>query len=205
MKTANLLRERLDEITCRDKASVDSHPKLIADLAAEIQHSIERAPDAPCVPITRYNCFEFALGLVGCREVRLISYYLPSTFCNGSFAQYLVDSILIPAVAPSSDDLVFYHDTHQITHAGVVAADRIISKWGTGHLWLHRLIEVPASYGNTTSFYAGITPQDALVNFVEFARQREGRELVDYVLELEPIEWCEPLNTVLQQSDLAGR
>lgn len=110
-----------------------------------------------------------------------------------------------PAVAPSSDDLVFYRDTHQITHAGVVAADRIISKWGAGHLWLHRLLEVPASYGNTTSFYAGITPQDALVNFVEFARQREGRELVDYVLELEPIEWCEPPNTVLQQSDLAGR
>lgn len=188
MKTAKLLRERLHEIACGDEASVDSHPKLIADLAAEIRHSIELAPDAPCVPITRYNCFEFALGLAGRREVRLISCYLPSTFCNGSFVQYLVDSILIQAPAPSSGDLVLYRDTHQITHAGVVVAGRIISKWGTGHLWLHRLLEVPTSYGNTTSFYTGISPQDALANFVEFARQREGRELVDRVLELEPIE-----------------
>ncbi len=62
-----------------------------------------------------------------------------------------MDSILISTTTPSTGDLVLYRNDRQITHAGLVAADRIISKWGKGHLWIHGLLEVPAQYGGSTS------------------------------------------------------
>lgn len=183
LKSTLLLRERLQHITCAAEISIDSHPELVTELAAEIQHSIALAPDAPCVPTDRYNCFEFALGLAGRREVRLISEYLPSTLCDGRFVQHLVDSVLIATASPSTGDLVLYRSHQQITHAGLVAASRIISKWGKGHLWLHGLLEVPAQYGDPTSFYEAASPQAMLVRFIEFAREREGREFVDSILD----------------------
>lgn len=178
------LRTRLQEITC-GPAPVEAHPSLIAELAIEASHSIQLAPHSPCVPIAGYNCFEFALGLAGCREVRLIAEYLPSTFCNGEFAEHLVNSVLGPVDSPSTGDLVLYRDHQQITHAGVVEANRVISKWGTGHLWLHGLLEVPAKYGDVTSFHEAPVRTKMIAKFVEFAREREGCELVDSILDLE--------------------
>ena len=178
------LRRRLEEVTC-GPAPVEAHPSLIAELAVEASHSIQLAPHRPCVPIAGYNCFEFALGLAGCREVQLIAKHLPSTFCNGEFAEHLVDTVLGSVHSPSTGNLVLYRDQQQIMHAGVVEADRVISKWGTGHLWLHGLLEVPAKYGDVTSFHEAPGPTEMIAKFVEFAREREGRDLVDSILELE--------------------
>ena len=184
VRSNSILRERLQHITCAAEASVDSHPGLVADLAAEIPHSIELVPGAHCPPTERYNCFEFALGLAGRREVRLISEHLPSTFCDGSFVQCLVDSVLIPTASPSTGDLVLYRNHQLIRHAGLVQGRRIMSKWGKGHVWLHGLLEVPAQYGDATSFYEVPSQNETLANFIEFAREREGREFVDSVLDL---------------------
>ncbi len=173
-------------MTSAGDALVDSHPQLIADLAREIPHSIELAPAVPGLPIASYNCFEFALGLAGRREIRLISRYLPSTFCNGDFVQTLVDLTLNPTASLSTGDLVVYRNHAEITHAGLVSGSRLISKWGTGHLWLHCLLEVPASYGDGTSFYVAPSMNDMLTSFIEYARRREGRELVDRILDFEP-------------------
>jgi len=182
---SSALRRRLQEIAC-GTAPVEEHPSLIGALAAEMPHSIGLAPQRPDLPIAGYNCFEFALGLAGRKEVRLISGHLPSTFCNSEFAQHLVGSALAPATSPSIGNLVLYYDDdRQITHAGVVEASRILSKWGTGHLWLHGLLEVPAKYGDVTLFYKAPVPAEVLAKFLEFAREREGRELVDGILELE--------------------
>lgn len=178
------LRRRLQEITC-GSAPVEAHLSLSAELAVEASHSIQLAPHPPCVPIASYNCFEFALGLAGWREVQLIAKRLPSTFCNGKFAEYLVDSVLGPLDSPSTGDLVLYRDQQQIMHAGVVEADRVVSKWGTGHLWLHGVFEVPAKYGDVTSFYEAPVPTEMIAKFVEFARLREGCDLVNSILELE--------------------
>jgi hypothetical protein len=177
------LRRRLQEITC-GTAPVEAHPGLIDALAVDMPHSIQLAPGPPCLPIAGYNCFEFALGLAGRREVQLISEHLPSTFCNGEFALHLVGSTLTPIISPSTGDLVLYCDDHQqITHAGLVEAHRIRSKWGTGHLWLHGLLEVPVKYGDQVLYYKAPLPAQAVTEFLEFARKREGRELVDNVLQ----------------------
>jgi hypothetical protein len=179
------LRRRLQEITC-GTAPVEDHPRLIEALAVEMSHSIRPAPQpSPCLPIASYNCFEFALGLAGRREVRLISEHLPSTFCNGEFARHLVASVLMPVTSPSIGELVLYHDDQQITHAGLIEGKRVLSKWGRGHLWLHDLLEVPTKYGDLTSFYRAPVPTEALAQFLEFAREREGRELVDSILQFE--------------------
>lgn len=178
------LRTRLQEIRC-GSVPVEAHPSLIAELAVEVSHSIELAPHSPCVPIASYNCFEFALGLAGCREVQLIAKHLPSTFCSGEFAEHLVDLVLGPVDSPSTGDLVLYRDHQQIMPAGVVEANRVISKWGTGHLWRHGLLEVPAKYGDVTSFHEAPVATEIIAKFVEFAREREGCELVDSILELE--------------------
>lgn len=178
------LRRRLQEIT-GGTAPVEDHPGLIDALAVEIPHSIQLASQSPCLPIAGYNCFEFALGLAGQREVRLISEHLPATFCNDEFALHLVASTLNQVISPSIGNLVLYYDRQQITHAGLVEANCILSKWGTGHLWLHGLFDVPAQYGDRALFYKAPSPVEALVQFLEFAREREGRELVDSILQLE--------------------
>ena len=181
--TSSPLRKRLQKLRLGTATQVEAHPGLVAGLAVETPHSIQLAPHPPCRPIAAYTCFEFALGLAGSREVQLISEYLPSTFCNGEFAQYLTDSVLAPVASPSTGDLVLYRDQQQIKHAGLVAANRVISKWGDGHLWLHGLLEVPAQYGDVTSFHEAPLPTEILARFIEFARNREGRELVDSILE----------------------
>jgi hypothetical protein len=185
MKSKSDLRERLQAITCGSVAQVECHPRLVADLSAQVPHTIELAPGAPHVPIGCYNCFEFALGLAGCREVRLISKYLPSTFCDGSFVETLIGSALVPLASSVTGSLVLYRDHQHITHAGLVQGSRIVSKWGEGQLWLHGLLEVPAKYGDVTSFYETLGPSVMLSQFLEYARSREGRELVDSILEPE--------------------
>ena len=185
MRPSSLLRVRLREMTSEAEKPVESHPRLVAELSAQIPHSIELAPRAPFLPIGSYNCFEFALGLAGLMEVRLISEHFPSTFCDETFVQRLVDSVLIPAASLSAVNLVLYSDHQHIMHAGLVEAGRIVSKWGKGHLWLHGLLEVPAQYGDTTSFYEAPVSSEILTKFIEFAREREGRELVDTILEVE--------------------
>ena len=43
-------------------------------------------------------------------------------------------------------------------------------------------------YGDSTSFYETPSADDVVSDFIEFARRREGRELVDSVLKLERAE-----------------
>ena len=178
------LRDRLDHITSAGSNQANAHPKLLSELASEIPHSIILAQSlAPDLPIDCYNCFEFALGLAGRNEVRLSSHYIPSTCCNGAFAEYLATSILLPRASEAANgDLVLYRDNQQFTHAGLVHGDRILSKWGTGQLWLHGSLEIPASYGHIFSYYRATNPDEVLAKFLDFARQREGQALVDEVL-----------------------
>ena len=109
---------------------------------------------------------------------------LPSTCCNTDFAVYLADASVLTAISvPSAGDLVLYstETTGCFTHTGVVRSESILSKWGVGHLWLHDLWEVPASYGDAKAFYRLRAPSDVSKRFVDFARQREGT-IVDEVL-----------------------
>lgn len=172
------------ECLANGRVSPVDQPELIAKLASAFPHSIAPAPPllTPVDSIASYNCFEFALGMTGRREVALIAKFLPSTLCASEFAAHLVESILVPVAPATNQDLVLYHDGQQYTHAGLVHDNRILSKWGNGLLWLHSTLEVPANYGSTTSYYRTTNPEVVLAKFLEFARKREGITLVNDVL-----------------------
>lgn len=178
------LRTRLQELTSGPAASLDEMPDLIAELAKEIPHSIELVRNPPPLSISRYNCFEFAFGLAGDPRVHVLSENLSHACCNSEFAASLARSLLAPVAPPSTGDLILYHYDQQITHAGVMTDGLIISKWGIGQLWRHGIFEVPAQYGSAVSFHRAPASADVLNHFLEFARVRNGAELVDSLLEL---------------------
>jgi len=180
MNTA--LRKRLQELTTRSRDSLAELPALVLELATEIPHSVELAPNPPLLPIADYNCIEFALGLAGHPQVHLLSNLLPSTSCNTEFASLLASGHLTETEVPSVGDLILYCDTKRITHAGIVSGSRITSKWGFGQLWLHGVFEVPAQYGDTVRFYRPLPPLDALAHLIEFFRVREGKDFVNSLL-----------------------
>lgn len=177
------LRAELQKITEAGEA-VEHHPKLIQELARKIPHSIEHVPNlGPQIPIACYNCFEFAFGIAGHREVKLISQSFRSTCLNSHFIDYLVRLGLVPTAASYSDGgIILYRDSQCFTHAGRLHHGHVISKWGIGHLWLHDFLEVPQNYGDLISFHLPPKPGDVLDAFVSFARQREGIEIVTTVL-----------------------
>lgn len=177
------LRAQLQHITEAGKI-VEQHPKLIQDLALKFPHSIEHVPNlGPQIPIDCYNCFEFALGVAGHRDVKLISQSFRDTCLNSDFIDYLARLGLVPTVASYSDgSIVLYRDSQCFTHAGRIHRGHVISKWGAGHLWWHDFLEVPQNYGDFISFHFPPEPDAVLDAFVNFARQREGAEIVTTVL-----------------------
>ncbi len=177
------LRVALDCIT--EGTPATGQPEKFAKLSVAFPHSLEVASSkiSPAYPIDSYNCFEFALGIVGRREVCLIPESTGgSTKCDGTFIASLVQSTFVPVTSAMDHDLVIYSDAHNYTHAGLVHGDRVLSKWGTGLLWLHGTLEVPASFGNTISYYRAVDPEEVLVKFLAFARQREGKSFIATIL-----------------------
>jgi len=67
--------------------------------------------------------------------------------------------------------LVFYFgDDERFKHAGLsLGSGRVISKWGIGQLYEHRLFEVPASYGSKVRFFRNLSYDEAFGNFMRFA------------------------------------
>lgn len=181
--SSTALRVVLECLT--DTIPAIDQPDLLAKLTSAFPHSIVPAPSelVPLDPIDSYNCFEFALGVLGRKEVRVIPQFFQATFCGGAFVPYLAERSLVPVASPSDRDLVLYHDGQQFTHAGVIHGDRVLSKWGKGLLWLHGALELPARYGSTISCYRTASPEEVLVKFLAFARQREGVSIINHILE----------------------
>ncbi len=50
-----------------------------------------------------------------------------------------------------------------------VEGGRLISKWGTGHLYEHEVLEVPLSYGKNVRFFKRLSFEEAFKNFARFA------------------------------------
>jgi hypothetical protein len=57
-------------------------------------------------------------------------------------------------------------------HAGRIHRDRVVSKWGRGQLWDHRLYEIPAHYGSDLQFFDEVPREIARGEFRDFARRR---------------------------------
>lgn len=163
-------RQRLHAITTDRDA--DLWLPDLRTLCSEYPHRIERAD----VDLNRgFNCFAYALGL--CTSATYLAVASrssnPNVHADSGFARWLLDrQLLQPRPQPGSGNVVIYFDDTLPTHAGVLQGRRVLSKWGTGFWFAHDLLEVPASYGSRTEFFAAPRPETVERQFLEFAAER---------------------------------
>ena len=168
------LRRLLQAIT--EVQDVSKHPALLAAATLECPNTVRILPSPH--PIERYTCLVHALDFTERPEyVAIAERGFNVVFAGRSFAHWLIDRRLINEVAAvdaNEGDLVFYfNEERQFQHAGVIAGNhRVISKWGTGHLFEHGLFEVPESYGTIVRFFQHLASDEAYDHFVTFAKEK---------------------------------
>lgn len=148
-------RRELDAIT-QLPSSRDWWPK-IQDLRASFPHSIERV-DEPKTRHPNYNCFMFALGL----HHSLVHYVRCASseftrMADTCFLTMLLRRGVLTALdreTRQEGDLIVYFHGDLPMHAGIHSSGKVISKWGTGLLLSHRMLEVPESYGDAKCYEA---------------------------------------------------
>jgi hypothetical protein len=178
------LRVALEQLLC-DTADTDISPQvdLVRRLRNKHPHTIE------IVQLVRnedpsswnYGCFEFALGLnnlpVGDR-LRSIKYEEHRGRILRNFVDWICEKELIRkcAIDQAIDgDMVLYSDRRLgLRHAGLVRENNVVSKWGLGHLWRHRLWEIPTSYGDSAQTYTASEPSQVIAALKEFAKVKGG-------------------------------
>ena len=168
-----MLRDKLLEITL-DPAVAD-HPNRVAQLVAEVAHTILLRDSAH--PLDRYTCGVHAFHLVEDPDyVQVATTGLGSTFAGPEFIEFLLTHELLEPRKDGeqqADDLVIYFEGGVFRHVGRLLEDgRVISKWGTGCLWEHQVWEVPRSYGDEVRFFVGPDEQQSYDLFVKFAESK---------------------------------
>lgn len=168
------LRTKLEEITRVE--DVARHPPLLQAISAEFSNTV-RLLDSPH-PIRRYTCLVYVFNFTEQPEyVAIAERGFAVVFAGRQFANWMIARGYLSAINPSDaldGDLVFYFDAQgQFRHAGIVKGEnRVVSKWGTGHLYEHGLLEVPESYGTQLRFFRSLPFEDAILRFIEFAREK---------------------------------
>lgn len=182
------LRQALKRIT-ESELDASQHPRLVNDLRSVHPHTIEVAvdPEVAHIPLHWYKCYHYALRLAESAAVAKISWMLDrTTWLNGEFMESLIVHHLhgVPSGDGQDGDVIVYSDEREIVHAGIVTAERVRSKWGDGHLWWHAALEVPLHYGSIVRLYRPIEPTVSEQAFITYAKEREGAELVENILEM---------------------
>jgi len=167
------LREQLQAMT--EIEDVSQHPRLLDEIASEHPHSIRVLDSAHT--LGRYTCLVHALGFAGSPEYEMIaSRGFKVVFAGPRFAQWLLDRDALIEISGSDvkkHDLVFYFENDRFKHAGLALNyQRVVSKWGIGHLYEHGIWKVPQSYGTAARFYKHLPYDQAVGFFVEFAREK---------------------------------
>jgi hypothetical protein len=156
----------------------------VAALAGKFHHSIEVAREAkPDQPGTfRYNCYMYALELEDrpgpvVRIARRFAHVYP----NADFMAYLMAGPLTELGVGDlrDEDIVVYLSHGQAKHTGKLRGGFVVSKWGTAHLWRHRLFEVPFSYGDEVRFFKRLPREEVSAHFVAYAERVLGKDAVD--------------------------
>jgi hypothetical protein len=179
------LRSRLQQITDSlqgDRAG--EQIEAIRQLRSSCPHSIVLVQQAiPGEPGSgSYTCHQYSFGLAEPPPaVRAVMVHYRDVFADRRYVSYMIEHGLTE-VTPgeaSDGDIVVYANDDAITHSGKVRAnDLIVSKWGTAHLWQHRVFEIPLSYGGNAKFFRPVSPAVAAAGFLRYAESRMGRESI---------------------------
>lgn len=172
-----MLRKRLEEMT--HVHDVSRHPALIAALTRECPNTVTLLNSAH--PVRRYTCLMYIFDFAEKPDYAAIATSgQGKIFAAGDFAHWLLANNLLVEVSQSDvreGDIVFYFsDAGRFKHAGrMLASGRVVSKWGTGHLYEHGVFEVPESYGAAARFFRGLSYEQAFEHFVRFAEEKGMR------------------------------
>ena len=172
-----VLRKRLEEMTHVD--DVSRHPALLAALTRECPNTVTLVNSVHS--IKRYTCLMHVFDFAEKSDYAAIATSgLGKIFAAGDFAHWLLDNKLLAEVTQGDvreGDVVFYFsDAGRFKHAGrMLARGRVLSKWGTGHLYEHGVFEVPESYGIVVRFFRGLSYEQAFERFVQFAEEKGTR------------------------------
>ncbi len=153
-----MLRHKLEEMTA-DKR-VDRHEAMLADISRACPNTIRvlRSPH----PHARYTCMMHAFDFTERPEYVTV-------------AELNVWAGRLSPVSPAqarAHDLVFYLPDGRFKHVGLwTGRRRLVSKWGTGLLYDHKLFEVPASYGDNVRYFKHVTYEEAWQLFATFAQE----------------------------------
>lgn len=164
------LRIALSEMT--EGASIEDHPRAIEELRSRFGHSIEIVESSH--PITSYTCAVHAFGLIDDQTyIEVASYGLGRTFAGREFVEFILAKNLLTELSThrlTENSLAIYLDHAQFRHVGIVRSrGRLLSKWGTGHLYEHPIWEVPLAYGDTVKFFSPLTTDEGLELFKCYA------------------------------------
>lgn len=142
------LRDALQVIANSGKP--EQHEADMAALKKYYHHSIQVAKELDAQEREGFNCYMFALGIENEKWARSM---LAETGCPSS--TFMEDAISNLGIGlESNGQIVVYRDNAQTyKHMGIVQEDgSIISKWGTGRIWRHGILEVPAAYGDFVGY-----------------------------------------------------
>jgi len=144
------LRKKLDEIIHINDGNNWWNPELFEKYTKNILPGELEILGTPPNSNGNYNCFVYALGLSGDRDlVKDCGGFIYDTL----FQKLLDDGVLEYTKNPQKGDYILYRDLknypNMITHIGIIGdGDTIVSKWAWGPLFKHKIFDVPESYGD---------------------------------------------------------
>ena len=169
------LRKALSEITTRYvRQQAHEQIRLIEGLRKQYEHSILLVQQAiRGRPETgQFTCYQYAFNLVDPPpEVVRIASAHENIYPSSAFVQYLIDHTLTELPAPKDRCVLVYSNGQEIKHAGKMQEQMVTSKWGTAHLWRHRIYEVPITYGNDVRFFDAIQAEESAQTFLRYAER----------------------------------
>jgi hypothetical protein len=163
-----VLRRTLREMT--EVLDISQHPSILRKLTRTCPNTISVLKSEH--PLERYTCAMYAFDFAEKREYVQIAEC--GRFAGRDFLHWLLNMGLLEEVsekdACQGDLVIYFSEAGRFEHIGAKPeTDRVVSKWGTGHLYEHGLFEVPESYGTTVRFFKRLTFEAAYGYFREFA------------------------------------
>jgi hypothetical protein len=168
------VRHELSRITA-DGTLLQTHARAIARLSEHHPHSISFVEDGNA-GAHGYNCFMYSLGVrqLPPRLVRLAK-QVEEAFPGSAFVVELLEGCHLQEVDEAGAHagcVVIYFENGLPEHAGIVEQGGfVVSKWGRGHLYRHRLFEVPSIYGDNVRFFEPPQPDEVLRRFVDYVER----------------------------------
>ena len=181
------LREALSQIIGEEGSIQEQIPRIEA-LRSKHRHAIsliEKAEEP------RYNCVQYAFALRDLPDsIRKAVDELESWRCerrlrrinpfDTTFVNFLIGRGALDELnCAESGDVIVYLKNKTVTHAGKMQGGLVHSKWGhLGHLWQHRVCEVPKGYGDTVRLFRHVDKNEIfqrLSAFIEDIRNTDTR------------------------------